>query len=107
MICDLNQIIDIWSNEIKWSEENLYNHTFKWKSQYMVSEYLDLVCGGYAPILPLYWGKPSYVKNFNYIWSEKTLWYYNVYLKSKNLDNTLENKINFIINYDLKKNSLF
>lgn len=102
---DLNIILDTLCSNINWPEEDLNHHTLLWKDQQLVGFYLDLVICGVVTFLLPHWCKPLYLKNSNIDWGDiifsKALWYQNVYLKTNNLEDNLENKINFILNYDL------
>lgn len=104
IIHDIDNIIKIWSNEIKWTYELIKNHSFKWKSDEIVDHFLDYICGGLVILLPIHWGKPHYIKELNFELYEKNKLYHNIYLKKNNLEDTIENKINFIknnkINFD-------
>lgn len=98
---NLDDILNILCNDINWNYENLNNHSFKWRDQQLISEYLDLVSEGFLYSIPLHWNVVLYKNKFNLNLSEKTLWYYNIYLNKNNLKNTLENKIYFLKNYNL------
>jgi hypothetical protein len=97
---DFNQIINIWCNDICWELEDLNNHSFNWRDQQIVSEYLDLVCGGVVDFLPVHWTKPYNLKNLENHLIEKILWYYNIYLHNNKLEDTIDNKIYFISNFN-------
>jgi len=100
-IIDIKNILKILKTDINWSDENISDHSFKWCNNQIVSEFLDLICYGNTNLLPIHWNKPHFLEK-NYLESNGDLWYYNVYLKSRNLEDNIENKIDFIINYKIK-----
>jgi hypothetical protein len=78
-------------------------HILKWTEQEIVSEYLDFLI---SENFNLNYENYSYIgKNKFFFWkilnNNKTL-YYNEYLKKKNLNNSLFNKLHFVINDDIK-----
>lgn len=100
IIRDLDSILYEWVEKINWLDQDINQQSFSWVDQQVVADYLDLISGGLTILLPVHWGRPSWVEEKEFDTYSKLFLYTN-YLNSNKLEDSVMSKVSFIKNYKI------